>query len=360
MYDAFTNFLYSDIVDPSTGLIMQSSVLDPPEDSPDELGSLSNNQDASMHPNRRRRVGYVPPESSNAFTTPRRQPKVVVPEMSPKSKALRDKISVPVHDSPNLPYSVKRTSSLRQEVPRDSPIKLSGIDSSSPSTRSQNAPPTPGPEDTEDADDEGPPAPPPAVSAATTRQCNMLTVAARIVLSSRLLTLTYSSTQICVGDVFVVSGHARNIFVRIDLWTGASQWWTTCEYPKRLVDRYCVTASSLQLSSYSILTPRPPFYNHNYEHGGPKTDHRVVLDKVILSRLHSDNSVRVCSGENPKAFYGPLKERVGSPSSLGASDSYDLWSLRVKDLHCFGWKFYGKPYSMRHSGGDSLSLLVSQ
>lgn len=62
------------------------------DDSPDELGSLSQFQDTSIHPERLRRMPYVPLDNNSAFTEPRRQPEVVVPAMSPATKAFRDKI----------------------------------------------------------------------------------------------------------------------------------------------------------------------------------------------------------------------------------------------------------------------------
>ena len=130
----WTEFLYTDIIDPSTGQIMKSFLKYPQDESPDELGS---NQDAFMHPERRRRLGYVPHDIGDAFsgavTTPRCQPEAVVPELSPTTKALRDEISVQVRDLKSPYHPTKRTSLLRREVPRDSPVKDLVVDSSSPS-----------------------------------------------------------------------------------------------------------------------------------------------------------------------------------------------------------------------------------
>ena len=89
--------------------------------------------------------------------------------LSPATKAFRDKVAAQVRDlkSPYIP--AKRASMLRREVPRDSPAKDPVVTSASPSYRAQDAPPTPGPKDHDDADDEEPPVPSPTVSATDLR-----------------------------------------------------------------------------------------------------------------------------------------------------------------------------------------------
>ena len=52
--------------------------------------------------------------------------------------------------------------------------------------------------------------------------------------------------------------------------TGANQLWITSESSKDLVEKYC-----------------------EYGHGGPKTDHRVVLDRNMLRDMENDKNMRV-------------------------------------------------------------------